>query len=64
MGTYLYYQEGEEMKNTIDILTTLTTEELNKAMNQVKATDEAKAKATKAINDYKEIKATFKKLFH
>ena len=55
--------EGKEMTNTIKVLATLTEDELNKAMAEVKATDEAKAKALKEIEDYKEIRNTLKKWF-
>ena len=55
--------EGKEMTNTIKILATLTEDELNKAMAGVKATDEAKARALKEIEDYKEIRNTLKKWF-
>lgn len=54
--------EGTEMTE-IKTLATLTTEELTEAMKKVKATDEAKARALKEIEDYKEIRNTIKKWF-
>lgn len=51
------------MTNTIKILSTLTEDELNKAMAGVKGTNEAKARALKEIEDYKEIRNTLKKWF-
>lgn len=65
MWVYTYIIKGTEGKEMTEIktLATLTTEELTEAMKKVKATDEAKARALKEIEDYKEIRNTLKKWF-
>lgn len=49
--------------NEIKFLATLTTEEINEAMKDVKGTDKAKAKAIKAIEEYKQMREAVEKMF-
>lgn len=49
--------------NEIKFLATLTTGEINEAMEYVKGTDEAKARAIKEIEEYKQMREAVKKMF-
>ena len=49
--------------NEIKFLATLTTEEINEAMQDVKGTDKTKARAIKEIEEYKQMRESVKKLF-
>ena len=51
------------MTETIKILATLTDDELKKALEQVKGSDRAKAKALEEIRSYKELRKTVKSWF-
>lgn len=51
------------MMNAIKELANLNNDDLNRAMEMVHGSDEAKARAMKAINDYKVARAKLEKIF-
>ena len=51
------------MMNAIKELANLNNEELNRAMAMVHGSDEAKARAMKAISEYKEARKELEKIF-
>lgn len=51
------------MMNAIKELANLNNEDLNRAMAMVHGSDEAKARAMEAINDYRVARAELEKIF-
>lgn len=57
-------EKGEKnMMNAIKELANLNNEDLNRAMAMVHGSDEAKARAMEAINDYRVARAELEKIF-